>query len=73
MSAKQKIKKSLKILAEKIGLEKCENKLIKKLKLKEIKNKFENYLLERSARQSLRSLRRDRGATSPRTDPWIAS
>lgn len=34
-------------LAEKYGIEKCENKLIKKLKLKEIEEKFESYELDK--------------------------
>ena len=35
-------------LAEKYGLEKCENKLIKKLKLHEIEKNFENYELDKA-------------------------
>ena len=35
-------------LAEKYGLEKCENKLIKKLKLKEIENLIDNYGLDKA-------------------------
>ncbi len=35
-------------LTEKNGIEKCENKLLKKLKLKEIEKHFENYELDKS-------------------------
>lgn len=35
-------------LAEKYGIEKCENKLLKKLRLKEIENHFESYELDRA-------------------------
>jgi len=35
-------------LAEKNGIEKCENKLLKKLKLKEIEKKFNNYEIDKA-------------------------
>jgi methionyl-tRNA synthetase len=35
-------------LAERYEIEKCENKLLKKLKLKEIENHFENYEIDKA-------------------------